>query len=64
MTALATRTADYHPGAVPGSGPRYHRVVYLAAPAAQGVTGRAAAALPPQLRARVTVRDLPPGALL
>jgi hypothetical protein len=64
MTALATRTSDYHPGALPGPGPRYARVVYLAAPAAQGVTGRAAASLPPPLAARITVRDLPAGALL
>jgi len=63
MTALVTRTADYHPGAEPGTGPRYDRMVYLAAPAARGVTGRAAASLPPPLRGRVTVRDLRPGAL-
>jgi hypothetical protein len=64
MAALAARTADYHPGAAPGTRPRYARVVYLAAPAARGVTERAAATLPPQVAARVTVRDLPPGALL
>jgi hypothetical protein len=64
MAALAARTTDYHPGAAPGTGPRYHRVVYLAAPAARGVTDRAAASLPPHIAGRVTVRDLPPGALL
>jgi hypothetical protein len=62
MAGLATRTSDYAPDAPPGSGPRYARVVYLAAPAARSVTGRAAATLPPPLAARVTVRDLPPGA--
>jgi len=64
MAALAARTADYQPGAAPGTGPRYHRVVYLAAPAARGVTERAAATLPPPVAARVTVRDLPAEALL
>jgi hypothetical protein len=64
MAGLVARSTDYHPGAVPGPGPRYARVVYLAAPAARGVTERAAASLPPPLAARVTVRDLPPGASL
>jgi len=64
MAALAARSSDYHPGSVAGPGPRYARVVYLAAPAARGVTDRAAASLPPPVAARVTVRDLPPGALL
>jgi hypothetical protein len=64
MTVLVTRTADYYPDAAPGPEPRYHRVIYLAAPAARGVTERAAASLPPALRPRVTVRDLPPGAVL
>jgi len=58
MAALAARTADYHSGSTPSRGPRYARVVYLAAPPARGVTGRAAASLPPPLRAQVTVRDL------
>jgi hypothetical protein len=62
MAGLLTRTADYYPDAAPVGHPRYTRVVYLAAPAARGVTGRAAAALPPLLAARMTVRDLPPGA--
>jgi len=63
MATLAARTTDYYPDASPGPGPRYARVIYLAAPPARGVTDRAAASLPPPLRARVTVRDLPPGAL-
>jgi hypothetical protein len=64
MAGLVARTADYYPGSAPGPGPRYDRVVYLAAPAARAVTERAAASLPPRLAARVTVRDLPPGAVL
>jgi hypothetical protein len=64
MAGLLARTADYYPGSAPAAGPRYARVVYLAAPAARSVTGRAAASLPPPLAARVTVRDLPPGAAL
>ena len=64
MAALVTRTADYYPDSVPGSGLRYDRVIYLATPAARGVTERAAASLPPHLRPRVTVRDLPVGAVL
>ena len=62
MAALAARTSDYRPGSLPGTGPRYDRVVYLAAPAARSVSERAAATLPPPVAARVTVRDLPPGA--
>jgi len=61
MAGLLARTADYYPDSAPAAGPRYARVVYLAAPAARGVTERAAASLPPPL-GRVTVRDLPPGA--
>jgi hypothetical protein len=34
MSELLARTADYQPTAAPGPGPRYHRVIYLAAPAA------------------------------
>jgi hypothetical protein len=64
MAGLLTRTADYYPDSAPAPEPRYDRVVYLAAPAARGVTDRAAASLPPPLAARVTVRDLPPGAVL
>jgi hypothetical protein len=64
MHGLLNRTADYQPGARPGTGPRYHRVIYLTAPAAHGVVDRAAAALPDPLRSRLAVRDLPPGAVL
>jgi hypothetical protein len=64
MAGLLTRTADYYPDSAPTGHPRYTRVVYLAAPPARGVTGRAAGTLPPLLAARVTVRDLPPGAVL
>jgi hypothetical protein len=64
MAVLAARTADYYPDSVPGPRPRYHRVVYLAAPPARGVTERAAASLPARLAARLTVRDLPAGAIL
>jgi len=64
MTGLLTRTTDYPPDARPGPAPRYQRVVYLTAPAARGVVDRAAAALPAPLAARLTVRDLPPGAAL
>jgi hypothetical protein len=64
MAGLLARTTDYYPGCAAAAGPRYDRVVYLVAPAARGVTERAAAGLPPPLAARVTVRDLPPGALL
>jgi hypothetical protein len=61
MAGLLARTADYGTGARPG--PRYDRVVYLASPAARSVVDRAAAALPAGLRARVTARELPPGAV-
>jgi hypothetical protein len=64
MSGLLARAADYQPGARPGPGPRYDRVIYLAAPAARGVVDRAAATLPAPLRGRESVRDLPPGALL
>jgi hypothetical protein len=39
-------------------------VVYLTSPPAGPVCHRAAATLPPGLAARVTIRDLPEGALL
>jgi hypothetical protein len=64
MRGLLSRTTGYHPGAVPSADPRYARVVYLTGPAARSVTTRAAATLPPALAARVTIRDLPEGALL
>jgi len=63
MAGLLARTADYQPGARPAATPRYDRVVYLASPAARGVVDRAAAALPAGLRARLTARELPPGAV-
>ena len=46
MRGLLSRTADYQPGARPGDGPRYDRVVYLASPAARSITERAAADTP------------------
>jgi hypothetical protein len=49
MTGLLARASDYQPGARPGPGPRYHRVIYLTAPAARSVVDRAAAALPAPL---------------
>ncbi len=64
MNGLLTRTTDYQPGARPAAEPRYHRVVYLASPAARGVVDRAFASLPAALRSRLTVRDLPSGAFL
>lgn len=63
MTGLLTRSADYYPDAAPDVRPRYDRVIYLAAPPARSVTERAAATLPAQVRGRVSVRDLPAGAL-
>jgi hypothetical protein len=35
MSGLLARVSGYEPDALIGSGPRYHRVVYLTAPAAQ-----------------------------
>ena len=64
MNGLLTRSTDYQPRARSGSEARYDRVVYLASPAARGVVGRAAAALPAGLGSRLTVRDLPPGAFV
>jgi hypothetical protein len=64
MSALLARTTDYQPGARPGPGPRYQRVIYLTSPAARSVVDRAAASLPAPLGSRLTVRDLPPGAVL
>jgi hypothetical protein len=64
MTGLLARTADYQPAARPGHGPRYDRVIYLTAPAARSIVNRAAAELPGPLRARMAIRDLPPGAVL
>jgi hypothetical protein len=64
MHGLLIRAAGYQPTAQPGPGPRYDRVIYLTSPAARSVVDRAAAALPGPLRSRLTVRDLPPGAVL
>jgi hypothetical protein len=64
MSGLLARTTGYHPAAPQHPSPRYDRVVYLTAPPAASVTRRAAATLPPPLAARITIRDLPPGALL
>jgi hypothetical protein len=64
MAGLLARTADYQPAAPPGPGPRYHRVIYLASPAARSIVDRAAAAQPAALRSRLVVRDLPEGAAL
>ena len=49
MTGLLTRTAGYQPGSPPRPGPRYHRVVYLTAPAA---AQRGQPAPPPRCPAR------------
>jgi hypothetical protein len=64
MSGLLARTADYQPTAPPGPEPRYHRVIYLAAPAARSIVDRAAAALPGVQQSRLVVRDLPEGAAL
>jgi hypothetical protein len=64
MSGLLTRASDYQPAARPGTVPRYHRVVYLTAPAARSVVDRAAQTLHGPLRARLVVRDLPPDAVL
>jgi hypothetical protein len=41
---------------------RYAQVIYLAAPPARTVLGRALAGLPPAQQPRITIRDLPPSA--
>jgi hypothetical protein len=64
MSATLTRTTDYQPGVRTGPGPRYDQVIYLVGPAARNVVDRAADAVPGALLARLTVRDLPDGALL
>ena len=63
MAGLLYRRTGYNPGAKPHDRPRYDRAVYLVTPPAGGVVTRAAAALPPRLRARITIRDLPPEAM-
>jgi hypothetical protein len=64
MSGLLTRATDYQPGARPGAGPRYDRVIYLVSPAARSVVDRAADQVPSSLRGRLAVRDLPEGALV
>jgi hypothetical protein len=64
MTGLLARRSGWEPGARPGPGPRYDHVVYLCSRAARPAAERAAAGLPLFLAARVTIRELPPGALL
>jgi hypothetical protein len=64
MAGLLARTADYQPGAAPGPGPRYDRVVYLVSGPARSVVERAAASVPAAQRSRLVVRDLPDGAVL
>ena len=39
---------------------RYAQVIYLTAPAARPVLGRAVAVLPADQRSRIVIRDLPP----
>jgi hypothetical protein len=63
MRAMLTRTSDYGPATSTTSTPRYGQIIYLAAPAARTTVTHAVAELPVQLQARMTVRDLPPGAL-
>jgi hypothetical protein len=41
---------------------RYGQVIYLTAPAARPVLGRAAAGLPASQQPRIVIRDLPPDA--
>jgi hypothetical protein len=64
MAGLQYRRTGYSPGAKPCDRPRYDRAVYLVAPPARSVVTRAAATLPAPLQARITIRDLPPEALL
>ena len=63
MRELLARTSDYGPAAPPGRKPRYGQVVYLTAPAAAPTVTAAVTELPPPLQARITTRDLPPGAI-
>ena len=64
MAGLLYRRTGYSPGAKPHDRPRYDRAVYLVAPPARSVVTRAAATLPALLQARITIRDLPPEAML
>jgi hypothetical protein len=63
MRAMLTRTSDYASTTSPGRKARYGQIIYLTAPAARPTVTHAIAELPPQLQARMTIRDLPPGAL-
>jgi hypothetical protein len=63
MRTMLARTSDYGPATSSSHRPRYGQVVYLTAPAAAPTVARAIAELPPPLQARMTARDLPPGAL-
>jgi hypothetical protein len=62
MSELLVRSRDYGDESVPGTGPRYARVLYACAPAARGVVERGRSLLAPELAARVEVRSLPGGA--
>ena len=64
MAGLLYRRTGYSPAAKPCDRPRYDRAVYLVSPPARSVVTRAAATLPAPLQARVTIRDLPPEAIL
>jgi hypothetical protein len=63
MRAMLTRTSDYGPATSTSRTPRYGQIVYLTARAARPTVTHAIAQLPPQLQARMTTRDLPPGAI-
>lgn len=64
MTGLLAHTGGYKPGVRPPGALSYDRVIYLTTPAARPVVDRARAELPAHLATRLTVRDLPPGAVL
>jgi hypothetical protein len=64
MQELLARTRDYGPGDPPSPARRYGQVLYWTAPAAAPTVARAIAALSEPLQARITRRDLPPGATL
>ncbi len=62
MRAMLARTSDYGPATSTSRTPRYGQIIYLTARAARPTVTHAIAELPPQLQARMTIRDLPPGA--
>ena len=64
MAGLLYRRTGYSPGAKPHDRPRYDRAVYLVSPSGRSAVTRAAATLPARLQALVTIRDLPPEAML